>query len=299
MMDALKNFARCWLLPPGIVYFLAIWVAGAIRRRHFSTLKRFQRRCDKLFVLATGPSFKEDYPKYKDEMAKSDTMALNFFAHSPLFAEIKPTSYLLVDPAFSADLDVLEREGKGDLRQRIEKLIEILTGTVSWPMTLIMPDLAKGAELPRRVEVNKNISICYYNSRLGMRWTTHCEMWLMKHQLIAPPAQTVANVAVGLGIVLSYPEVWLLGADTSMHAMMRVDQKTNEFYLENEHFYGDNRETVKKSRTLRNPVTVASWLSAISEMFHGYERLRAFADSCGVRVVNASAFSWIDSLERA
>ena len=57
-------------------------------------------------------------------MAKCDTMALNFFAHSPLFAEIKPTSYLLVDPAFYADLDVLEKEGKGDLRQRIEGLKE-------------------------------------------------------------------------------------------------------------------------------------------------------------------------------
>ena len=104
MMDALKNFARCWLLPPGIVYFLAIWVAGAIRGRHFSTVKKYSRGHDKLFVLATGPSFKEDYPKYKNEMSKSDTMALNFFAHSPLFAEIKPTSYLLVDPAFYADL---------------------------------------------------------------------------------------------------------------------------------------------------------------------------------------------------
>ena len=232
-------------------------------------------------------------------MAKCDTMVLNFFAHSPLFAEIKPTSYLLVDPAFYADLDVLEKEGKGDLRQRIEGLMEILVGTVSWPMTLVMPDLAKGAELPHRVEVNKNITICYYNSRLGMRWTTRCEMWLMKHQLIAPPAQTVANMAVGLGVVLGYPEVWLLGADTSMHVMMRVDQKTNEFYLENEHFYGDNRESTRKSRALRNPTTVASWLSAISEMFYGYERIRAFADYCGVRVVNASSFSWIDSLERA
>lgn len=52
MMDALKNFARCWLLPPGIVYFLAIWAAGAIRGRHFSTLKSFKRGHNKLFVLA-------------------------------------------------------------------------------------------------------------------------------------------------------------------------------------------------------------------------------------------------------
>ena len=299
MMHGFKNFVRCWLLPPGIVYLLAIWVAGAIRGRHFSTVKKYSRGHDKLFVLATGPSFKEDYPKYKNEMSKSDTMALNFFAHSPLFAEIKPTSYLLVDPAFYADLDVLEREGKGDLRQRIEKLIEILVGSVDWPMSLIMPDLAKDAVLPRRTSSNKNITIYYYNSRLGMRWTSRCEMWLMKHQMIAPPAQTVANMAVGLGVVLGYPEVWLLGADTSMHVMMRVDQKTNEFYLENEHFYGDNRESTRKSRALRNPTTVASWLSAISEMFYGYERIRAFADYCGVRVVNASSFSWIDSLERA
>lgn len=298
-MNGFKNFVRCWLLPSGIVYFLSIWVAGAIRGRHFSTVTKFRRGHDKLFVLATGPSFKEDYPKYRDEMSESDTMALNFFAHSPLFAEIRPTSYLLVDPAFYADFDVLEREGKGDLGQRIETLIEILVNSVDWPMTLIMPDLAKGSELLRRVAVNKNITICHYNSRLGMRWTTRCEMWLMKHQMIAPPAQTVANMAVGLGIVLGYSEVWLLGADTSMHTMMRVDQKTNEFYLENEHFYGGNREAVKKSRTLRNPVTVASWLSSISEMFYGYERIRAFADYCGVRVVNASSFSWIDSLERA
>lgn len=295
----IKNFIRCWLLPPGVVYVLAIWIAGAIRGRHFSTVKRFKRGRDKLFVLANGPSFAVDYPKYKDDVAKSDAAAMNFFAVAPLFKEIRPNLYFLADPLFFASFSDLENDRRGDQRRRMEDLCTALVEGVTWKMAMVVPDFARDSDFIGRISQNRNIDVLFYNSRHGMDWTTHLEMWLTKRQMISPPPQTVANLAVGLGVVMGYREVWLLGADTSMHTMMRVDQSTNELYLENSHFYGSKRERVVKSGVVDNPATVSSWLSSISRMFFGYERIRAFADYCGVRVVNASSFSWIDSLERA
>lgn len=298
-MLLLKSFLRCWVLPPGFVYLLAIWVAGMIRGRHFSTLKQYLRHRDKLFVLATGPSLSVDYPRYGDEIEKCDVAVMNFFADSPLFLEVKPQLYFLADPLFFTSFAALEKDGRGNQRIHVESFCNNLVKSVDWEMTLVVPDVARRSEFVAHIGLNNNIHVLYYNSRLGMDWTTKIEMWMVKRQWISPPAWTVANLSVGLGVVMGYREVWLLGADTSMHTMMRVDQVTNELYLENSHFYGDNKEKVRKSGIYDNPSTVASWLSAISKMFAGYERIRSLADYCGVKVVNASSYSWIDSLDRA
>lgn len=286
-----KSVIKDWLVPPMILYVLRDWLWSLLTHSHFSTLGKFKRQSDRLFVLATGPSFNEDLKRYRESIKADDSMALNMFATSPLFGELKPRVYLLVDPIWFKPARLM-----GEFRPKYESLRETLLQKVSWEMSLIVPDDAGGSEMVRELRANGKIKVFHYNGRRGL--DGRLGLWLLKKGLVAPPGQTVANTAAGLGVLLGYREVWMLGIDTSMHTMMRVDQETNEMYLENSHFYGTKKEKGYKGGNAKRPYSVAYFLSAVSKMFIGYERVRELADYCGVRVINASSFSWVDSLER-
>lgn len=286
----MKKFVKDWLLPPMALYFFTNWV---LRIRHFSTLRKLDKKSRRLFVLATGPSFNEDLKRYKESIQTEDAVAMNMFATSPLFAELHPRLYLLVDPLWFKPAEFME---KSTFKDNYINLRNALISGVSWEMSLIVPDSAYDSDLIKSLKSNTNIKIFYYNCRVSMKGSLG--LWFMKKGWTSPPAQTVANVAAGLGVVAGYEEVWMLGIDTSMHTMMRVDQKTNEMYLENQHFYGTKKEKGYRGADKSQAYTVAFFLGCAVKMFEGYERIRELADYCGVKVINASSFSWVDSLER-
>lgn len=288
----IKNFAKSWILPPMVLYFLRDWLFPFVTGRHFSTLKKFEKKSRRLFVLATGPSLNKDYEKYRSDIIQDDTLVMNMFAVSDLFESISPRAYLLADPVYFRQLDCLSDAYK----EKMVALRNAMLKKVAWPMTLVVPDFAKGSELLLFLSDNANITYVYYNSR--PECGGNIGLWLFKREKVSPPAQTVATVAAGIGIALRYEEVWMLGIDSSMHTMMRVDQVTNEMFLENSHFYGTKREKCYRGGEVGQPYTVSYFLGCVARMFEGYERIRRMADYTGVRVVNASSFSWVDSLER-
>lgn len=287
---SIREFAKDWLLPPMVLYFFSNWVFA---RRHFSTLREIEKKSRRLFVLATGPSFNEDLKRYKANIQTEDSVAMNMFATSPLFTELCPRLYLLADPLWFKSAVFMEQS---TFRDNYVKLREALINRVTWDMNLIVPDSARNSDFVNSLKANHKIKLYFYNSRAGV--SGRLGLWLLKKGWISPPAQTVANVAGGLGVILGYEEVWMLGIDTSMHTMMRVDQKTNEMYLENQHFYGTRKEKGYKGADKGQAYTVAFFLGCAAKMFEGYERIRQLADYCGVKIINASSFSWVDSLER-
>ena len=289
----MRIFIEEWLLPPMVKYVAYNWMIPFFCKRHFSTLCSFVRKSDRLFVLATGPSFNNDLKCYKDEICSNDSVAMNMFATTPLFEELKPRVYLLADPLWFKPESVMS---SSTFKHNYENLRMVLLNNVKWEMNLIVPDYARGSDFIRRIKANNNIRMFYYNARTSTKG--RLGLWLMKKGWVAPPGQTVANVAAGIGIITGYKEVWMLGIDTSMHTMMRVDQKTNEMYLENEHFYGTRKEKGYINADKKQVYSVAYFLGCAVKMFEGYERIRELADYCGVRVIKASSFSWVDSLER-
>ena len=287
-----RVFIKEWVLPPMILYFLNHWIFSVALRHHFSTVRLFKKRSRKLFVLANGPSLNNDYEKYKNEIFRNDTVVMNMFALSQLFEQIKPEAYVLSDPVYFKSIVSLST----NYIENIRRLRKAFIDKVNWHMTLFVPDSANGCEFLNVIGCNAYISVRYYNSRPGI--DGHFGLWLLKNEKTSPPAQTVATVAAGIGIILGYEEIYMLGIDTSMHTMMRVNQRTNEVYFENAHFYGTRNEKAYKEGDENQAYSVAFFLECVAKMFDGYDRIRKFADYCGVRVINASSFSWVDSLER-
>jgi hypothetical protein len=106
---------------------------------------------------------------------------------------------------------------------------------------------------------------------------------------ISVPAQTVLNTAVYLAVFWRYKNIVLIGADTSWHEELQVDQETNILYFDDEHFY-ETKQSI--------PSKIHEQFFCLARVFENYCLLREYADYNSVSVFNASEKSWIDAFER-
>lgn len=283
---------RDWILPVGVFDLLYYWCWAWFCRRYFSTLARYQKKSSRLFVLANGPSLKVDVCKFMSEILKNDSLAVNQFCQSEYFEVVKPRVYVLSDPKYF----VAVRDVEDAWQPRVLGVRKDLVQKVTWEMFLVVPDVARNSELVKLVKSNNKIKVLFYCSRPSS--VSQTNFLLLCKNLIKPPASTVVNVATYLGVFWKYQETILLGADTSGHTMMIVDQVSNEMFLDEKHFYGrvkrpfymDNKGTIR--------ATAADWLSFSASALRGYEVIARMARYNKVSLVNASSFSWIDSISR-
>lgn len=291
IMSNFRKFLRDWVLPPNIIRTI-YWIQSRIIPSK-STLHLHKRGANAIYLLANGPSLSKDIERHSEAIASADKLVVNYMALDSRFTVLKPNLYLLCDPRYFASDDKLECE----LRTKIHKLQQVMVDTVSWKMELIIPYSARGGAWESLTKINKNISILHYWDGVQfLEFADDFSGWMRNRY--GPPAETVMNTAVYLGIFWRYPQIVLLGADTSFHAMIRVEQDTNRLCRLEEHFYGTEKKYLYDDFACTKPSRMCTQLRSILLVFLWYDKLRAFADWAGVKVVNASSFSWIDAFER-
>ena len=291
-----KTFIKLIMPPVVPILYRKIRYSGKkVMALQESPLPQFEHHSNKMIIIGNGPSLKQSIDKYKDEILSYDRIAVNFFASSDLFEILKPNIYLFADPAF---FDMPENKKKS-----IEGLFDNLVRKTQWPMRVIIPLSARGALSLSRIQKNGNIIIDYYfNCIQDVGELTKYEAW--DRNLIGPPAQNVLNVAVYLSLYWGYKETYLIGADSSFLEDLRVDQETNELFTIDTHFY-DNKSVIcekslfnAKQGRIMPEWTLYGLIYAYGKMFEGYYELKKYADYKGLKVYNASEYSWINVFER-
>jgi len=287
----LRKFLMNWVLPPRGIRILCYLMSRCIRG--FSTALTYKRTSERLYVLANGPSLKKDLEKYGDEMMTYDRVGVNFMGTSDIYQEIKPTHYVIADPVFFIDRASLPEA----MRKNVDALQDVFVNQTTWPMTLITMGHARGSELAQALSANKNITVLYLSTCVPVpEDIVDFKGWARNRY--SPPAQNVINMALYLGIIWRYPQIVLLGADTSFHTMAHVEQETNRLYMMDEHFYGTTRRYLYIDSECKVPRKMSTFLPDVLCTFRWYDKLREFADWAGVKIINASSFSWIDAFER-
>lgn len=257
-------------------------------------LLQLDERGDKLIIIGNGPSLNKSLELYGETIQHTDCLMVNHSAGTVVYDYIHPKYYLLVDPAWI-------NPDKSIHREAIRKTIEAIINKTTWPMKIIMPKCAKGCYAIERFKENSNIEMLFYEDG----WMTPKEMskyeaWDKNY--ISPPAQTVLNTAVWLSIYWGYKETYIVGADTSFLADLRVDQETNILYTEDTHFYSnkdvykDSYDSIKNRRPIGTKLHEE--LFSIGTALKDYWDMKEYADWKGVKVYNASEYSWIDAFER-
>ena len=230
---------------------------------------------------------------YGDVVCETPCMMVNFAANTELYERIRPSVYLLVDPAWYNPTE--------QLKIVLKSCIDAICEKTTWPMKIIMPHCAIGCFASEKFKENPNLEIFYYEDGWQIpERMTQFEAW--DKNLTCPPAQTVLNTAVWLSVYWGYKETYLVGADTSFIQDIYVGQKDNVLYTIDSHFYknedvyNSGLEPEKKGRKFG--MDMEQLLESVYVMFKSYRELREYAEWKGVKIYNASEYSMIDCLER-
>lgn len=265
-----------------------------VSKEFVSTIGNITPTCDKLVVIGNGPSLNDTLKDLKDKIKENDCIAVNHFCETECYIQIKPKYYLLADPAYWGDVKTYADW----LKAKITRFTETIIAQTSWDINLIIPSSAYHSQFVKRVSTNPYIHIFYYNSINYNHSTQLSKYELWDSNSIAPPAQTVLNTAVWLGIFLRYKKIYLIGADTTWLEELEVDQETNELYFVDTHFYDKKRKPIYSDVEGKIPQKLHEQLDCISRAFSQYWELKGYADYVGVNVYNASKYSLIDAFER-
>lgn len=260
-----------------------------------SPLPQIEHHSDRMILIGNGPSLTKTVELYKDEIIKYDRIAANFFASSDYYEQLRPNIYLFADPAF---FDIPDNQ-----KNSISTLFDALIDKTSWPLEMIIPFEAKDAPILNTLKRNSNIHIDYYsirNQNIGN--LSKYEAWDKNY--IAPPSQNVMNVALYLSLFWGYKETYLVGVDMSSLEDIRVDQETNELFSIDRHFYNnkdvysDKKLFDEKRGRIRSDWKLHEYIYAFGRMFEYFDDLKGYADYKGLKVYNASEYSWINVFVR-
>lgn len=286
----LKEFIQL-LVPP--IYNKVKHLLCSTKQAELCPLSKIEQQGDRMVIIGNGPSLNKTMELYEPKLQEVDCIMVNFSANSDLYEKIRPSFYLLVDPAYY--------QMPNHLRESLCALFDTIVTKTTWLMKIVMPKCAQGSYVQERFKENPNLEVLFYEDGWQFpKGMSKFEAW--NNNLISPPAQTVLNTAVWLSIYWGYKETYLVGADTSFLADLRVDQETNILYTEDTHFYSnkdvykDSYDSIKKRRPIGTKLHEE--LFSIGTALKDYWDMKAYADWKGVKVYNASEYSWIDAFER-
>lgn len=253
------------------------------------------RTSQKLLIIGNGPSLNESIEKYFDVFDQYEKLSVNFFSSSELYTKIKPDIYVMVDPLFF--------KNKENIGEAADKVIHHLKNDTNWSLHVVLPVSAKESYLVEQISNNSCITVGFYNDRnYPIGNMSKFEAW--DHNYLLPPSQNVLNVCTYLALFWNYPETYIIGADTTFVQNLVVDQETNEIFSLERHFY--NNDSVyssdpwldKKSRRRKVNNKMHEELNCIKRALENYWTIRDYADYKGLKIYNASEYSWIDAFER-
>lgn len=231
-----------------------------------------------LIVLGNGPSLNDTLEHDRAALEAHPLLAVNFFANSPQFRELKPEYYVLADPHFFDNPD----------DANVAALMRNLAA-VDWPMTLFVPYGARVSQagLPAlhyfpmtAVEGPAWLEAAAYSARRGM-----------------PRPRNVLIPSIMTGIWLGYKEIYIVGADHTWPAQVSVNER-NEVVTLQPHFYKEDSREVERIRTTYLHIPLHQLLESWRIAFHSYHQIQRWATKIGVKIYNATPGSFIDAFER-
>ncbi len=292
----MKQILR-FFIPDFIIGFVGI-ILGIVNYiiMRFAGHKSCHIKEDTLIIVGNGPSLKITIDENINILQNNPCMVVNGFVTSPLFEVIRPKYYILADPAYFTPISRLSDRNK----KVVESLKENLLTKVNWDITFVFPSSGKGSELQIALQGIDKANFMYYNNKGNAVVLPDFSLkyWLWNKNLIAPLCQTVLNTAVSVALMSQISKVYLVGADTSWLATYEIDQKDNTLYTKDEHFYGINRIPLYSNEFTKQKQYLHDELTNVSAAFKGYYVLAKYAKYNKISLFNASAYSWIDSLER-
>ncbi len=245
---------------------------------------------DELVILGNGPSLQNFLKNHRDFLNGKQSLAVNHFADTEAFTEVKPDFYVINVPEFwTENIDA-------DVAKKRDKLIKNLAEKTGWDMYLLLGVGAKKSKKWRDFK-NPHLKIRYFNATPveGFRWFRHfcyrknCGM-PRPHNVLIPSLINAVN--------MGFKKIYVTGADHSwLEEIFVADDNT--VYLTQRHFYDAQtaRPDVMKKMG-KNKRKLHEILHKFMLAFRGYFDIDDYARSQNVEIINITPNSFIDAFKR-
>lgn len=235
-----------------------------------------------LTVLANGPSLRGVLDTQRDRLLAANLMTVNFAPNTPEFAELRPLYHVMADGVL---FDAAANDNVRLLWENLRK--------VSWPLTLCIP-FGMGKDLVKTLPSCVRVVRFNLTPAEGYRWLIHT---LFRLGLAMPRPRNVLIPALMTGIREGFKEIVIHGADHSWSQSLWVDDN-NRVVTVQPHFYKDNDKEHRRVEELYKDIHLHDIFLSFSIAFRSYFAVRDYADSRGVRILNATPGSFIDAFPR-
>ncbi len=253
---------------------------------------RFNKRNRKCVVMGNGPSLREDLPGIMERKEEVDHICVNAFPLAEQFFALKPEYIVLTDTAWWR-----EDPNMNDATTR-KKVFETLE-KVDWKMQLIITHNGDYNFIRSSVS-NKNIEIIKLKTVNLYRPVDKDAFRFYDTGYFGPPFNNVLIIALYSAIKADYREIEIYGADLSYLFLIDVDQRTNEVFIEEEHFHKKSeKEILRRDAGIDSkPTTMHEFLYLQAMTLKSHELLSEYAKSKGIEITNKSSYSIIDAYSR-
>ena len=233
-----------------------------------------------IYILGNGNSL-SSFLDEKQASMPQHVMVVNYFATTPHFSQLRPKHYIMLDNNLCIKAD----EGNALHHQQLIKALL----AVDWKMNIYIPADSDPA-LIKAFNAVSNINLVLYNRTPveGLPFITH---WFFNHRLGMPRPQNVSNSAVFCSIAAGFKTLYLYGIEHSWTKSFDVDLETHRVFLNDGHFY----ETDNKRFMPINDYS--KWLLWIHFALESHLRLREYADSLGIKIINKTKQSFVEAYE--
>ncbi|MGV3611836.1 MAG: hypothetical protein ACO1N0_12850 [Fluviicola sp.] len=267
------------------IFLLSKW-SGILK----STSSNPKKTC---VIVGNGPSFKDSFNKYKNELNQHDLVCVNNFAASDYFLELKPRYYIinativfLPDSKQSKIYQDFKREVFGNLRK------------TSWDMEIMVPFSAKKSpDFQQLLADNNHLKPIYFNltSIEGFSWFKNL---FFNMGLGTPRPHNVIIPAIMNMIYLKYRTIIITGADHSWLGEISVSDN-NVALINQKHFYDENEsKAIPMNDYQIRPRRLHEILEKFQLTFKGYWEINEYIENKNVKIYNCSEVSLIDAFER-
>jgi hypothetical protein len=236
-----------------------------------------KQRC---FILGNGPSLKnENLLLLQGECV----FTVNQIARHEDFESINPTYHFWADPSFFQDNDTKEDE----------ELISTMKNTNLGENKPICFFPVEQLDFIRKHNIEKDIKVCFFKSGLIFHDSFKKAIDYTK---FVPGFGTVVQWCITMAVYMGFREIYLLGCDNTglMCTFNSALKRNNNEYYGYEITENEQRRMEKLLDVNKLEAYVQSYLNTLKD----YRRLYLYCARLGIKLINCSSETVIDSIPR-
>ena len=239
-------------------------------------------------ILANGPSLKHILDNKRHLLEDSDVLVLNNFGNQEVFFELRPTYYIVLDPAYYDINFRVDQEINADMSRSAETQLMANLNKVDWPMTLLIPQ--KALQIFQAHIKNDNIRFAIFQTTRVLGYDGF-QNWMYKHNQGVPSSRNVVFPAMINLINMGYKSIYLYGMEFSWLKNMEVDPSNGLIIMNDNHFYSkDEIRHFGKGYYKR-------MLNVMCEDINATDQIAKYALYRNVKMINRTIGSFVDSFE--